>query len=413
MAATYDDFYQSALSAGMLDSFSGEDLALAKKYPSFGMSILSLKKEYASASTPQQKALINQTANELRQSYGGYTGGTDGISVVYSGLSPASYQGAYADTISSLLGQAASYGDFSYGSAPSYTNPYASQQNVLLAKLTDRQPFSYDVDSDPAYSAYKKEYNREGQRAAANALAQSAAATAGIPSSYAVTAASQAGDYYAAQLADKVPELYKAAYQRYLDEAGLTREDLESVNQLQQLDYDAYLTRLEQYNKDRAFAYEDYADRYDRILQNLAAYQEADNIAYDRVLDQIAYNRNQALDAREAENDAKTLALNLWKTAGYADSDVAAALGLTEGQATAAQLKQNASAAKKSTGTKKTEDQSTVQEEVSARYDQVWDHACQMFMEGADQQTIDRYLQSRYKDGWITAGELDTIKAIL
>ena len=71
--------------------------------------------------------------------------------------------------------------------------------------------FEYDPEKDPIFQSYRRTYTREGERAAANALAQASAATGGIPSSYANTAAQEAGNYYAAKLADIIPELRSQA----------------------------------------------------------------------------------------------------------------------------------------------------------------------------------------------------------
>ena len=53
----------------------------------------------------------------------------------------------------------------------------------------------------------------------------------------AVTAATQAGDYYAAQMADIIPQLEQAAYEKYLNEIGLDQSNLSA---LRALDNDAY-----------------------------------------------------------------------------------------------------------------------------------------------------------------------------
>ena len=74
MAYTYDDFEKAR--AGSDVHFSQYDLDLAKQHPEFGMSVLDLKKQYAAAQTPEQRALINAQANELRKNYGNYSGGT-------------------------------------------------------------------------------------------------------------------------------------------------------------------------------------------------------------------------------------------------------------------------------------------------------------------------------------------------
>ena len=74
-------------------------------------------------------------------------------------------------------------------------------------------------------------------------LAKAAAATGGIPSSYAVGAAQQAGAYYASLLADKFPELEQQAYNRYLNERAAS---LQGMNALSADREDAYSKYLKQ-----------------------------------------------------------------------------------------------------------------------------------------------------------------------
>jgi hypothetical protein len=96
-----------------------------------------------------------------------------------------------------------------------------------------------------------------------DAIGTAAAATGGIPSSYAVTAATQAGDYYAAQMADKIPELEQLAYQKYMNDYQMRMNDLDVVRTAEQNDYAKFLDQLEQHNADRNFAYGQHLDEID------------------------------------------------------------------------------------------------------------------------------------------------------
>lgn len=111
----------------------------------------------------------------------------------------------------------------------------------LLRQAAGQSTFRYNPNRDPVMQAYTRAYRREGERATANALAQAAAATGGIPSSYAVGAAQQAGAYYASQMADKFPELEQQAYQRYLNERAATLQGLEALSADREDAYSKYL----------------------------------------------------------------------------------------------------------------------------------------------------------------------------
>lgn len=221
MAYTYDDFLNAANSSGMLSKISESDLNLAKQYPEFGLSILSLTKDLDSATTAEQKLLATEAAEQLRSAYGSYGSGT----------------GTYDTQINDLLKQAANYGSFNYGNETEYQR--------LLNSVANPEAFSYDLDNDIVWDAYRKQYLREGERATADTLAKVSAATGGRPSSYAVTAAHQAGDYYNSQLTDMIPTLYQNAYQRYLNDLEVKQSGLAAL----QADRDAaYNQHLNSYN---------------------------------------------------------------------------------------------------------------------------------------------------------------------
>ena len=239
---TWDDFQKAAAKQGWSEGngFSTADWNLAKENPAAGMSILNSKLDYIKAGTSEERAAANKRAEEIRSAYGGYTGGKNGAGFYLNQPSPQ---------------------QFNYSPAPT---------------------FSYDPDSDVVTQAYMKRYAREGNRATQNALGSAAAMTGGIPSSYAVAAASQAGDYYASQAADKIPELYQQAYNRYVND-------------------------LNQWNTDRNFAYGQYLDEINAQTQNRQeelqraqlGYQVGDNrgleaLGYDLSNDPAAWERRQA-----------------------------------------------------------------------------------------------------------------------
>lgn len=320
MAYTYDDFVKAANQSGLMGQFSQDDLNLAQKYPEFGLSVLSLKKDYNNATTAEQRLLANQAANELRKSYGNYSGGADGGSFrLESKLNRRS---------DDLLDQLGSFGSFSYDEAPTYENTFAQQQKDLLDRILNREDFSWSKETDPQWSSYKKSYLREGDRATANALAKASAASGGRPSSYAVNAATQAGDYYATKLNDVIPTLYQQAYERYLDEYNMKLKDLNAINQQEQLDYAKYLDRLGQFNTDRGFAYQNYADDYDRLRSQLADVQGQDQIDYARYLDEVS-RQQTAQDSIRSQVDAILAAggspsANLVSESGYSSEYVKA-----------------------------------------------------------------------------------------
>lgn len=316
---TYDGFLTAASNAGLLGEFSQADLDTAKKYPEFGYSILGLKQDIHKATTPEAKLLANEAANQLRSSYGGYTGGKYGADYISDGKIP--------NQIDSVLDKINGFGSFTFDQErPSYENQYAKQQQALLDAIINRPDFSWSKEDDPQWSSYKKSYLREGDRATANALGQAAAASGGRPSTAALTAATQAGDYYATQLNDIIPTLYQQAYDRYLNEYNMSLQDLNAVNTQEQLDYAKYLDQLGQFNTDRNFAFNQYLSDFDILQNQLASLQGQDSVDYSRWMDRVnLYEQNQAeeADLARAQVDA------ILSTGGSPSADLVGASGYT------------------------------------------------------------------------------------
>lgn len=291
---TYDGFLTAASNAGLLGEFSQADLDTARKYPEFGYSILGLKQDIHKATTPEAKLLANEAANQLRSSYGGYTGGKYGADYISDGKIP--------NQIDSVLDKINGFGSFTFDQErPSYENQYAEQQQALLDAIINRPDFSWSKEDDPQWHSYRKSYLREGDRATADALGQAAAASGGRPSTAALTAATQAGDYYATQLNDIIPTLYQQAYDRYLNEYNMSLQDLNAVNTQEQLDYAKYLDQLGQFNTDRNFAFNSYLSDFDILQNQLASLQGQDSVDYNRWMDKVGlYREDQQLQREEA-----------------------------------------------------------------------------------------------------------------
>lgn len=319
---TYEDFEAAMNESGLGSQFSDADIKLAQQNPDAGMSILNYKKDYAAATTDEDRKLANDGAEQVRASFGEYMGGDDGSGFYATQLSPnhfdygsaPTYSNQYAGTISDLLNQQLNYGNYSYsGTKPTYNNRYDAQIQQLLGDILNREEFTYDAETDPLYAQYRKQYTREGDRATANALANAAAASGGQVSSYAQTAAGQAANYYAAQLTDKIPELWQLAYQKYMNDENLKYSDLAAVQGAEQSDYDKYLNELTQFNTDRNFDYTVWSDAYDRIVNNLgtvSGLEQQDYAKYQDQLNQYNTDRNFSYGQLLDEIDSQTLERN-------------------------------------------------------------------------------------------------------
>ena len=377
MGYTYDDFVNAANKAGVMNRFSDNDLSTAKKNPEYGMSMVGLMKDVSNAKTEEQRLLATEAANQMRKNYGVYNTGNT--------ASDYSYASSYGSTINDLLGQIKDYGSFNYENQEQYQKlldqvtgygeySYANQEEYqkLLDSIVNQQAFSYDLQSDPSWSSYKKAYLREGDRASANALAQASAASGGRPSSYAVSAAQQAGNYYAGQLSDIIPTLEQNAYSRYLSDFNNRLSSLSALESDRSFDYQDYLNRFSQLQTglgaletDRAFNYENWMNEYNMLQNSLGNYQGQDATDYQRYLD--AYNRQyqaeqnqlaQEQQKYENEQTAKQLAyenaMALYQTMGYATEEVAKILGIPAGTRVAGKSSSGSSSSKSSTKSSET-----------------------------------------------------------
>lgn len=153
--------------------------------------------------------------------------------------------------------------DFSY----TEEKPTAPEQdpriNRLLNEILNRDDFSYDAMSDPLYQQYKQMYQREGDKAMRETLAEVASGAGGM-NSYAITAAQQAYNNYNAQLNDKIPELYQLAYQMYLNDKESKVQDLGILQNMDATQYNRYRDTMADWYTDKNFAYQQY---YDAVQQ--------------------------------------------------------------------------------------------------------------------------------------------------
>ena len=233
MAYTYQDFETAANSAGLMDQFSRDDLNIAQKNPEFGLSMVKLYQDAGRAATTEQKLLAQEAQNQLRK--------------VYGGLPAASAETAGTQT---TQGTAAVPGTVTTpGSTGSFTFGQQGKLDDLVNKVVQGSSFAYDPNNASA-AAVRKQYLRQAERAREDTLAKAGAMSGGVASSYAVSAAQQAGDAHLAQLADKEMDLENMAYSRYLQDYQKQLQDLNVLTNQRDFDYTAYLNQVKKDRED-------------------------------------------------------------------------------------------------------------------------------------------------------------------
>lgn len=273
-----------------------------------------------------QKAMdsAHEQAEAIRALYG-YSGGEDGSQYLVN-IPGGNNEG------------------FSYAPAPTHTDPYSSRIDKMLNEVLNRDAFSYDALSDPLYQQYSQQYQREGERAMQDTLGQVSARTGGLASSYATSAAAQANNYYASQLADKIPELYQLAYSMYLDDIDGKVRDLGLLENASDRQYNRYQDTLDAWRSDRDFAYDRYNDDIDRQLY---ADEWMYNVGRNNILDAEKKDSTDYERDRNQKTDAYNRAWDLIDSGVMPDDEQLKAAGISTTQAAAIIAAQKAAAAAK------------------------------------------------------------------
>jgi hypothetical protein len=258
----------------------------------------------------------HQAAEAIRAKYG-YSGGTDGsenialsqpivsqpvVSPTGGGFtmpsfdfdlnSKPTFESQYGSQIDQLLNELLNRDSFSYDvAAPVYKDTYTDRINAAISGLENRDLFSYNAEADPLYQQFKTQYNREGDRSMRDTLAEVASHAGGMNSS-AVTAAQEANNYYAAQVADKIPELRQLAYEMYVQDFN---DDVAMANLLRsqgESEYNRYRDEYSDYLNERNYAYQQYLNDIEKQVTDLGLIKDMDDTQYNRYRDTMSDWRN-------------------------------------------------------------------------------------------------------------------------
>jgi peptidoglycan hydrolase-like protein with peptidoglycan-binding domain len=176
----------------------------------------------------------------------------------------AETQGA-KDSLTNAETALGNHGDFNWvdqGKLDDYTSQYEN-----------RDPFSYDFNTDALYQQYKDKYIKQAKMASADVMGQASAMTGGYGSSYAQTVGNQAYQSNLEQLNDVIPELYQLAYDKYNQEG----QDL--------------LNTISMLRGERDFAYGQHNDEYNKLVNDRNYWSDTYNNLYNRDYSQYANDR--------------------------------------------------------------------------------------------------------------------------
>ena len=248
------------------------------------------------------------------------------------------------------------YGDFTYESyAPSdvvqqanalvdqnnankpgaWVDPYQSQYMDYLNQYENRDPFSYDFNSDALYQQYRDNYILQGQMAMMDTMGQAAAMTGGYGNSYAQSVGQQAYNQYLNQLNEIIPELNQMAYDRYQNEGQELLNKYNLYKGLSDQSYDRYQGELDNWYREDARLTDNYNTLYER---DHGDWELGYNTAWDEYLtdrsEKFTTEQNDKTRSETAQANAKSDLINLITATGYKPSkEELDAAGMTEKQA--------------------------------------------------------------------------------
>ena len=240
----------------------------------------------------------------------------------YGDFSYADFQG------SDLLNQANSLIQQQQANKPgSYTPVWQDEADAYLSQYQNRDPFSYDFNSDALYNQYKDNYIRQGQMAMMDTMGQAAALTGGYGNSYAQSVGQQAYNQQLSQLNNILPELWQMAQDRYTQEGNelLAMYDLYTDRENQE--YGRYLDSVDVWSQEMDRLTNNYNTLYNREYSD---YLDKKQTAYD----EYQTDRSEEWEKYLANQDKEQTAAELMASAGNYDrlKDV---YGLTDAEVAA------------------------------------------------------------------------------
>lgn len=159
-----------------------------------------------------------------------------------------------------------------------YQSQWQDEIDDYLGKIQNRDPFSYDVNSDALYQQYKDMYIQQGQMAMMDTMGQAAAMTGGYGNSYAQTVGQQTYNQYLSQLNQIIPELEQRAFERYAYEGDQLQSMYNMYLGREEQDYGKYMDSLNAWQTERDYL----AGRYDAERDyDYSKWEQERNLAYD------------------------------------------------------------------------------------------------------------------------------------
>jgi len=189
-----------------------------------------------------------------------------------------------------------------------YVSPYSDKINALLKKLETYPEFdSSTIYESPEYLALQERIGQIADKTRRNTMADAAAMTGGMPSSYALAAAASAEGDIKGKLLDTVPALTQSAYGRHMDKQ---LAEFNLLQKLEELDKEAYGRHYGERAWDRSIYESDRGHDYQARQDLLDRMRSLESEKYQRAIDERDYDRGTYESDRafnyQVERDGKT-----------------------------------------------------------------------------------------------------------
>lgn len=186
-----------------------------------------------------------------------------------------------------------------------YNSQYTQPKVDAYNQYANRDPFSYDFNSDPVYQGLRDRYMMKGNMANYNTQAQAATNTSGYGNSYAQTAGYQAYSQSMDELMNQIPELAQQNLNRYNQEGQDMLDKYNMLADLEQFDYQQYRDTI--------------ADAYNDLLYFQSKYQYLNDQDFEHYKNSLSewmenrdYNYKMAVLGDKAKELGLTSGHNEW-----------------------------------------------------------------------------------------------------
>ena len=191
-----------------------------------------------------------------------------------------------------------------------WVDPYKDIYMGYLSQYENRDPFSYDFNSDALYNQYKDQYIQQGKMAMMDTMGQAAALTGGYGNSYAQTVGQQAYNQQLNKLNEIMPELYQMAYERYGEEGKQLLDMYSAYLGLSEQDYNQHQNNLSNWYTQLDYLTDNYNTAYDRGYDEYL-------LGYDTAYNDYQSGRSEAFSAWQTQQDQEFTASENEKDRAY------------------------------------------------------------------------------------------------